>query len=564
MEFTRKQLFTLSLSLLLGFVAVLPHVTHALGNAADIFCGLQYCYPGKCTPSPKDPACIPCASVTCNDITSGFTTTGKCVSSAPGLCKAVGTSGKDGFGLGEVAKILGDLMGKLMQQGGGQPPPTTPPTGTGGDSYRTPPSCSISSSIVSSNASSTTATLSWSSLGEATSANITPGLGSVSPSGSQTVTVTSATPYSMTVTGPGGTNYCATTVFGGASESGADQCSALTEALYGCGDDGEGGDGNDAPTLALSASPTQGTAPLSVTFSINYSGQAGAPTLEYGDGTSEPRVDTCDAPADACISPGTNTHTYTTSGTYSAKLCHGTCISSANLIGSVTVTVSAATPNTNTNGTSTMATVFTTPASFLLPGLRGDIEVMNSRGTVFAGARDPGRNTEVAGFYGGSTFSGPATGVIASLCRSRPWASNILSYVLPANFFDSLCVARGYQVGNPPAPTQPSVTVTQTAPKPVASTTSATASTTAPLVPPRVRVWAVPATVSLGSRTSVFWSSQGVVSCLVTSPDGSFSQTSLSGGASTVALTGDTTFTISCLTHDGTPVTDFVTVRLAI
>ena len=81
-----------------------------------------------------------------------------------------------------------------------------------------------------------------------------------------------------------------------------------------CG--GGGGSG------AISANPQLGDSPLSVTFYTKISGfhQASMQyTIEYGDGASEP-VTSCYAPADACTSPGINTHTYTGDGTYSASL----------------------------------------------------------------------------------------------------------------------------------------------------------------------------------------------------------------------------------------------------
>lgn len=574
MSLTRTHIVTLILCVLFGFAVAAPRVADALGMQGDIECGTKYCFPGKCVPSPKDPKCVPCPTFTCTDVTSGFSSTGTCVNSVPGLCKATGTSGPNGFGLDQVAKMLGDLMGKLMGQGGGkqdgaQPPPATNPT------YNTPPTCSLTSSTVSSTASSTTATLSWSTSGDATSASITPNVGTVSPNGSQDVTVTATTPYSMTVTGPGGSNYCSGTVI---VLGGGDTCSGLYASLYGCDDDDDDDDDttSTSTTASLSANPASGVAPLSVTFT----GNAGRPgyTINYGDGKSTP----VGCANGSCSRSGSaltinRIHVYETAGTYVATLNRHLfsdeveCQSEGcNVIASVTITVTApaSNANTTTNATGTIYNPFfqnTTPAYLLPAGLRGDIQILNSGGTVIAGSRDQSRNTEIAGFYGSNTFSGQPQGVVATLCRARPWSNNILSYVLPANFFDSLCIARGYQVGAVQATTT-SVTVTQTRPQPIqrATTTVPRATSTVPSVPPRVRVWAVPAAVPLGSRTSIFWTSQGVVSCTVASPDGSFSQTTLSGGASTVPLTGATTFTMSCLTADGTPVTSFVTVNLAI
>ncbi|OGG74137.1 hypothetical protein A3A40_03160 [Candidatus Kaiserbacteria bacterium RIFCSPLOWO2_01_FULL_54_20] len=193
-------------------------------------------------------------------------------------------------------------------------------------------------------------------------------------------------------------------------------------------------------------------------------------------------------------------------------------------------------------------------------GTRGDIEVTGTGATVVAGARDSEANTEVAGFYGGDAMGGQPQGVVANMCRNRPWADSIVTYVIPPSFFDSLCVWRGYQVGVPKAPSPPVLNqqVKQ------GTTSPATPKVQLPSEPAEVEIWAVPERVPLGTRTSVFWNTRGVESCTVTSPDGSFNESTLSGGASTVPLTGPTTFTISCLTQDNKPVTDYVIVNLTI
>ncbi|MHB1086872.1 MAG: hypothetical protein ACYCZ0_03950 [Minisyncoccota bacterium] len=559
MSFARTHSPLLILGLVFAFIVALPIFASAVGQAPCI-CQLQ---------DPKKP--LYCPTVTCIDVTNGFPTTGFCV--APGICKGTATGGKDGFGLDKVAQILGDLMGKLMGQKGGDTPQPPPPPG-GDTASKIPPTCTLTSSTVSSNASSTTATLSWSSSYEATSASITPNIGTVSVNGSQSITITETTPYSMSVTGPGGTGYCSAIVVG-FGDGGTDKCSGIFADIYGCEDDGGDDDipgpGTSSSTPNLSASPTSGTAPLTVVFTGN-AGSAGY-TIKYGDGKTNAvgcEHGSC-SPTASPLSIN-RSHVYEEPGTYTAKLLkHFTSVQSnctgedCNAVDSVTIRVTAQTTSGTTNTTgSTTVPVFSNPA-YLLPGLRGDIKMITSGGTVVVGARSQ-NNTEVAGFYGGTTFSGPATGVVATLCRTRPWAGNFLSYILPANFFDGLCVSRGYTVGAPAAQQTSGTTQTsgtsQAAPKPAQK--PATSTPAVSNVPPKVRVWAVPSTVPLGSRASVFWTSQGVVSCLVASPDGSFSQTTLSGGASTVSLTGPTTFTISCLTADGTPITDFVTINLAI
>ena len=81
-------------------------------------------------------------------------------------------------------------------------------------------------------------------------------------------------------------------------------------------------------------------------------------------------------------------------------------------------------------------------------------------------------------------------------------------------------------------------------------------------MPPEADIWAEPASVRLGTRTYIFWNARGVVSCEERGP--SFEQNSLSGGASTVPISGPTTFVIECLTSASTTVRDSVTVQIAI
>ncbi len=80
--------------------------------------------------------------------------------------------------------------------------------------------------------------------------------------------------------------------------------------------------GGGSSTERFSASPTSGSAPLAVTFSTWLSGFRPSSiyyTIDFGDGTSERAAD-CYAPADWCQSPGQNTHTYLSNGTYTATL----------------------------------------------------------------------------------------------------------------------------------------------------------------------------------------------------------------------------------------------------
>ncbi len=82
------------------------------------------------------------------------------------------------------------------------------------------------------------------------------------------------------------------------------------------------GGGDSIPGQQFTATPQRGDTPLSVTFNTWLSGFR-VPnisyTIDFGDGSSERAAD-CNAPADACVSPGQNTHTYTANGTYTATL----------------------------------------------------------------------------------------------------------------------------------------------------------------------------------------------------------------------------------------------------
>ncbi len=203
-------------------------------------------------------------------------------------------------------------------------------------------------------------------------------------------------------------------------------------------------------------------------------------------------------------------------------------------------------------------------------GERGDIIARSSDGTVIAGSRDTDKNSETSGFYGAQTFGNQnQNGLMASLCRNRPWANGFLSKIVSADFFDNLCKARGYQVGEPP-PAPVVSTPVQAAPPPVVpakpvvkpATTTPARATSTPVAPARVDIWAVPPVVPLGTRTSIFWSAQNVVDCTETSSDGQFSHRTLSGGSATVPIIERTTFTITCLVSDGTSVTKSVSVGL--
>ncbi|MDZ4227217.1 MAG: hypothetical protein U1D26_01935 [Patescibacteria group bacterium] len=251
-----------------------------------------------------------------------------------------------------------------------------------------------------------------------------------------------------------------------------------------------------------------------------------------------------------------NTPNAVTSGT---KASSGGATSIRNV---VTMSDTSTNPNTDTKGDSPDSP----DAPSAVPpesGVSGDITLGEGGATVTAGTTDADKNTTVAGFYGSDTPGGQSQGLAARWCESRPWAGNFLSVIIPPTFFDNLCTWRGYKVGPEEAPA-PTLQQTAPAPAPKPPAPPPTATSTAPTVTPRVDIWAVPPTVPLDTRTSIFWNTQGVTECTETSPDGSFNHTTLSGGAATVPLVRATTFTISCLVPDGSYVSGYVTVNIAI
>jgi len=216
--------------------------------------------------------------------------------------------------------------------------------------------------------------------------------------------------------------------------------------------------------------------------------------------------------------------------------------------------------NTNTSGTGSSTQFSGTTTG----GLSGEVKLGSSGATVIANLRDG--ISEVAGFFGGSTFGGGQSQSVASrICTSRPWSGGgLIARFVPDTFFDGLCSRAGYQVGalQQPQGQQGTVTTTNTNTGFTSQQPAQVIQVGTNIIPPEADVWAEPLSVRLGTRTFIFWNSRGVNSCKVMGP--SFEQGTLSGGASTVPITGPSTFTIECVAPDGTKVTDSVTVNLAI
>ncbi|OGG50926.1 hypothetical protein A2763_02715 [Candidatus Kaiserbacteria bacterium RIFCSPHIGHO2_01_FULL_54_36] len=254
---------------------------------------------------------------------------------------------------------------------------------------------------------------------------------------------------------------------------------------------------------------------------------------------------------------GTDTNTDTSGGT-DTNTDSGTNTDTNSSSGNSTTSTS-----TSTNDRRVIFSSTSTAGIAIPGGSRGDIQVRWEGATIIGGSRDMQSNTEVAGFYGAETFGDASQGVVAHWCKTRPWATNFLSKLVTPSLFDNLCTWRGLQVGTPPPVSAPVVQGTAKA-KPAVAKATTTPATTTPAIPPKVDIWAVPATVPLGGRTSIFWNAKGVESCVESSQSGSFNQSSLSGGAATVPITQATTFTIVCKVSDGTEIKNAVTVTLKI
>jgi hypothetical protein len=531
----------ITICLLVVLALAVPRFVHA-GAQANLICVKSRCEMDPQTAAKKH---VPvCTTVKCFDTEQGGIVSGFCGS--PTECKGQtytngGKSSGVDQGLSALGQILGQLMGKLMQnqnqQGGAGAGAGVGTTGTG------------------TNGSGCTSYYPTSVPSSDPCAYYVPNL---------TCTGTTQTLGSIPIT-----------------------VSSTTAAA--------GGTSNGKLSVDVSAGP----APLTVAFSAS-----GIGTLAFGDGGSV-----------SITTAGTTTHTYSTEGTFTAVLSTtAQCTNSSGLtsssltsgndllnalgggntggFGSLTGGISnisdvlnqtanqslnnIANGNTNTNtntnsnsnaGATSSAATNTVQLSPNLGGAQGNIQLIPNGATIVANTVDTTGNTAVAGFYGADTLGAQQPqGLVAQLCQSRPWAGNFLSYIIPSTFFDGLCQWRGYQVGAPvttPQTPQANVTLTQHA-VPATKTSTSSVPTTGPSVPPKVQIWAVPAAVQLGARTTINWTTQGVSNCVETSPDGSFSQNSLRGSGATVPLTGATTFTISCQAPDGTPVTDYITVNIAI
>ena len=338
----------------------------------------------------------------------------------------------------------------------------------------------------------------------------------------------------------------------------------------------------DTANARLDAVPSSGPAPLTVKFTVTDTSAScprAAISLMVGD-RSLPVTALSAASVCTGINPVSFNYVYRIPGTYRAEIAN---MDTKKVLQAVNIAVTPEAPYTPASvGVTTVSygasAVNVSPSLLNLSGVPantpantavarpatiqastfGDILVSAAGVTIIGGGHDTDGRTGVSGFFGYD----PALGVdpqtrARQLCNARPWGSSSATSIIPPSFFDSICNARGYKasaVSNPPAASQNAQTPAKTA-----TTTSA-----GPTVPPEVYIKAVPAIVKIGSRTSIFWNAVGVKSCLLTSPDGSFSGNTLKGAASTVPITADTVFSIACIKPDNSQISNSVKVKIEI
>jgi len=152
-------------------------------------------------------------------------------------------------------------------------------------------------------------------------------------------------------------------------------------------------------------------------------------------------------------------------------------------------------------------------------------------------------------------------GEAGMLCEpesARPGADVALSFSCGAA---ELTGTSGFTVADVSA-TSATVNPIDTAQYAIACSDSKTYSCIVQVFDPRVAIWADPEHVSLGTRTTIFWTTEDVDNCVVKGP--SFSETGPFGGASTVPINGLSEYTITCIAPDGVEITETTTVDLSI
>lgn len=212
-----------------------------------------------------------------------------------------------------------------------------------------------------------------------------------------------------------------------------------------------------SPTATLTADITNGTAPLSVTFTVGYTdpeAQPGTYLLDYGDGSAK---------AEGSINSGgttTKTHTYSTSGSYTATLTvtddglnQGIAILGITLTGPDTTppTVSSTSPCNNATGVAVNTAISATfseamnastitTATFTLTGASSVSGTVSYSGTtatftpssnlansttytatVTTDAKDSAGNAMASNYTWSFTTQGPGTQVSGIISTDTTW-----------------------------------------------------------------------------------------------------------------------------------------------
>lgn len=250
---------------------------------------------------------------------------------------------------------------------------------------------------------------------------------------------------------------------------------------------------------------------------------------------------------------------------------------------------------------STVTTTFaTSTATTTSSDAADDTDATTKKPSLATGFEKP--KSGFGAFFGGE-------GVINSICKSKPWETSVVSQIFPPAFFDSLCLKVGYVESRPaakaptavaqvraklscPAGARPGDSVVIAWQCPAGSRSSgvgfdtnglsrgevevAVGSSTrrfdlacgqggsdscvVEVVHPVVQIVAHPARVPLGTRSKVFWTSSGVVSCEIIGPN--FKETGVQGAATTGTILESTPFTITCKTAGGITVTESTTIDI--
>ena len=213
-------------------------------------------------------------------------------------------------------------------------------------------------------------------------------------------------------------------------------------------------------------------------------------------------------------------------------------------------------------------------------GVFGDILFATGMATVLEINQDQSHNAASAGFYGLNSPGATGKQLVSALCRTRPWSNSYLSFIVPPTFFDNLCTLRGFGAGAKSSangngktggtvtssglyiPTPMAVIPGGLTDLPVTKSDAPTKKPVSPKTPLATDIWATPASVASGAKTTIFWNTSGVTDCTVASTDVTFSYTSLTGHAATPSITKPTSFTLTCTTDGGAKVTSHVTVGI--